>query len=255
MQNSIPNTKLRIHVTQIGMQMNAEFNPKHQTSNPHVGWRWLVILTAFPDTWGPSKAELMIFHKPKDHRDMLKDGVAPCPVRFSGQKRWVGGVLSNQSIPWKHLQLVARLKIAKVHSLYSLKCGLLENPLFSSMIFPLKEPWLSTSHEVVSVLFEHNESADNAIFSYMGFPQERNWLRWGDLGLSWKSGENTQTPRICHLLISIEPVICRVYMVIHGCFLTIFKSHFQTAILLRFRNSPRGSMGQRPTWVNTEVDL
>lgn len=56
------------------------------------------------DSWhtldGQSRvAELMIFHKPKDHRDMLKDGV------------------------------------------------------------------------VVSVLFEHNESADNAIFSYMGFPQ------------------------------------------------------------------------------------
>lgn len=164
----------------------------------------------------------MIFHKPKDHRDMLKDGVAPCPVRFSGQKRWVGGVLSNQSIPWKHLHLVARLKIAKVHSLWTQMWLAGKSLIYLVRWFSHWKSHLSTSHEVVSVLFEHNESADNAIFSYMGFPQEL-WLQWWvDLGLSWKSGENTQTPRICHLLISIEPVICRVYMVIHLSYTWLF---------------------------------
>eukprot|EP00435_Cladocopium_sp_Y103_P019377 s726_g4.t1 len=69
------------------------------------------------DSWhtldGQSRvAELMIFHKPKDHHDMLKDGV------------------------------------------------------------------------VVSVLFEHNESADNAIFSYMGFPQGHEELEV-DEGSTW----------------------------------------------------------------------
>ena len=84
------------------------------------------------------------------------------------------------------------------------------------------------------MLFEHNESADNAIFSYMGFPQELRRLQWSvDLGFSWNFlGETTRTPRIgpSELVGSgdLKPFLATFSDT------TIFAT-------IRFRNSPAGA--------------